>query len=115
MSSSVTNCVSLLLLTVLSATMRTRPARTVVRSATGSTTAQSSVTSLPTLFVVSAETLATWQEIVRTDSVARIGAMAHQLQVDQAVRQVVQLPAELALAMLSIASTRYVLLQPVAF
>lgn len=113
-SSSAINFASLLLLTVLSVMMRTRHARTVVRSATGSMTAQSSATSPPISSVVSVETLAIWQEIVRTDNVAQIGAMAHQLQVDQAARQVVQLPAGLALAMLSTASTRYVFLRSVA-
>lgn len=84
----------------------------MAKSVTGSTTALSNATSPPTSFAASAETLATWQEIVQTDSAERIGAMVHQLQVDQAVWLVVQLLAESALATLLTASTRYVILIP---
>ena len=86
--------------------MRTRLARTVVRSATESMIAQNSATLLPTSFAVSAETLGIWLEIVQTDNVEPTGAMAHQLLADPQV--LVQLLAELALAMLLTASMRYV-------
>jgi hypothetical protein len=79
-SSSATSCVSLPPSTVLSVMMRTRLARTVVKSVTGSTTALSSATLLPTLSVVFAVTLAIWLEIVQIDSVGKTGAMdLHQL------------------------------------
>lgn len=81
MSSSVTNFVNSLLLTVRSVMMRTKLARTVVRLATENTTVLNSATSLPTLFVAFVVMLDIWQEIVQIDPAAQIGAtMAPQVQ-----------------------------------
>jgi len=63
MSSSATNCVSLLHSMVPSETMRTKLARTVVKLVTESTTVQNSVTLQPTSSVVSVVTQVTWPEI----------------------------------------------------
>lgn len=113
MSSSATSFVSLPHSTVLSVTMRTRPARTVslpselhfsvayvpqvVKLVIASMTARNNVTSPPTSFVVSVVTLAIWLVIVRTASVDRTGATT-----------LADLRVALALvkAMPSIASTR---------
>ena len=54
---------------------RTKLARTVARSATGSTTALSSATSPQTSFAESVATLDTWRETAQTGSEAQIGAM----------------------------------------
>lgn len=94
-------------LTVRSVTTRTKLARTVVRSATGSTTALSSATSLQTSSAESVATLVTWPETARTDSVAQIGATGL-LPLEEALADllaVLQL-AELALAMQLIVNTR---------
>lgn len=86
---------------------RTKLARTVARSATGNTTALSSVTSQQTSSAESVETLVTWREIAQTDSVAQIGAMDLLLleEVLADLLAVLQL-AELALAMQLIVNTR---------
>ncbi|KAI1501070.1 hypothetical protein F5X99DRAFT_212106 [Biscogniauxia marginata] len=55
--------------------MRTRPARTVARSAIASMIAQRSKTSPPTSFVACVETLAIWPAIVPIDRKALAGAM----------------------------------------
>lgn len=107
MSSSATNCVSLQPLTVHSVMTRTKLARTVARSATGSTTALSNATSQQTSSAESVETLVTWREIAQTDSVAQIGAMGLLLleEVLADLLAVLQL-TELALAMQLIVNTR---------
>ncbi|KAL4970084.1 putative zinc knuckle transcription factor/splicing factor MSL5/ZFM1 [Aspergillus stella-maris] len=73
-SSRGTSFVSLLRLTVLSVTMRTKLARTVVKSDTASTTVLSSATLPPTSSVVSVATPDTWLVIVLIASAAATGA-----------------------------------------
>lgn len=86
---------------------RTKLAKTVVRSATGSTIALSSATSLQTSSAESVAMLVTWRETVQIDSVAQIGAM-DLLLLEEALAvlvAVLQL-AELALVMQLIVNTR---------
>jgi hypothetical protein len=80
---------------------RTRPDRTVVKSAIASMTARRSRTTPPTSFAVSAVTLATWPVIVQTGRGAPVGAM-------MALRELVLLLVALVVVTLSTASTRYV-------
>ena len=107
MSLSATSCVSLQRSTAHSVMTRTKLARTVVRSATGSTTALSSATLRQTSFAESVATLVTWLETVQTDSVGQIGAMGLLLLEEAPVGllAVLQL-AELTRAMQLIVNTR---------
>jgi hypothetical protein len=96
-SLSVTNFVSLLLLTAHLETTRIKLARTAAKSDIASTTVPSNATLLRTSSVVSAVMLATWPEIALIDSGVLIGAMAHRHQEAYLVAQVLQ-QAELVLA-----------------
>lgn len=73
-SSSATSFVSLPRSTVPSVTTRTKPARTVVKSVTASTTAPRSRTSLQASFAVSVVKLVTWLAIVPTARLDSRGA-----------------------------------------
>jgi hypothetical protein len=77
---------------------RTKLARTVAKSATGSTTAPSSATSLQTLSVEFVVTLGTWRETAQTDSEVQTGAMDLLL-----LEGLADLPAVLRLAVLALA------------
>lgn len=101
MSSSATNFVNSLLLTVPSVMMRTKLARTVVRLATENTTAHNNATLLPILSVACVEMQDTWLEIVQIDHVVPIGATMVHL-----VQMLSQVKAVLVLAMLSTVNMR---------
>lgn len=73
----------------------------MVKLGIGSTTAQSSVTLLPTLFAEYAETQDTWREIAQIGNAGPIGGMMHQ---DRC--QAVGLLDALVAAMLLIENTR---------
>lgn len=66
-----------------------------------STTVQSNVTSLPTLFAEYAETLDIWRETAQIDSAEQVGGMMH-----QGRRRAVGLLDALVAAMLLIENTR---------
>lgn len=86
---------------------RTKLAKTVVKSATGSTIALNSATSPQTSSAESVAMLVTWRETAQIDSVARIGAM-DLLLLEEALADLVaalQL-AELVLVMQLIVNTR---------
>lgn len=74
--------------------MKTKLARTAVKLAIASTTAQSNATSLPISFVVSVATLVTWPEIVQIDYVEQTGATTY-------LAPMAQQPVVLVLEMLS--------------
>jgi hypothetical protein len=87
--------------------MRIKHAKTVDKSGIVNMTAQSNATSLQTSSVESAVMPGIWLEIVLTDSVVLIGEMVHQLLVpDLAALLLVQVLAELVLAMLLTANMR---------
>jgi hypothetical protein len=85
--------------------MRTKLAKTAVKSAIASTIAPSSATLQQTLSVVSAVMLVIWPEIAQIDSVVLIGATALHLQEACLADQDLQL-VELVVVMLSIGRWR---------
>lgn len=97
-NSSVTSCENLPHSTVLCETTRTRPARTVARLVTESTTALSVRTTQPASSAVSVVMQATWLVIVPTDREVLAGVMTALL----------VLLAESAVVMLLIVNMRYV-------
>lgn len=89
---------------VLSVTMRTRPAKTVVKLVTVNMIVPSNATSLRVSSVASAVMLVTWLGIVQIDSAARTGEMVDL----RVVCPAVQMQDALVPAMLLTESTRYV-------